>query len=43
VLVVEPVGWDAAAMLDADTVHPNDAGHSCLARAAVAAVTAAWQ
>ncbi|WP_142062762.1 SGNH/GDSL hydrolase family protein [Pseudarthrobacter sp. B4EP4b] len=43
VVVVEPDGWDAASMLDADTVHPNDAGHSCLARAAVRAVTAAWQ
>jgi lysophospholipase L1-like esterase len=43
VLVVEPDGWDASIMLDADTVHPNDAGHACLARAAVAAVTAAWQ
>ncbi|WP_181884852.1 SGNH/GDSL hydrolase family protein [Arthrobacter sp. RT-1] len=43
VVVVEPDGWDAASMLDADTVHPNDAGHACLARAAVVAVTAAWQ
>lgn len=43
VVVAEPDGWDAASMVDADTVHPNDAGHSCLARAATVAVTAAWQ
>jgi lysophospholipase L1-like esterase len=43
VVVVEPDGWDAASMLDPDTVHPNDAGHLCLARAAVGAVTSAWQ
>lgn len=43
VVVVEPADWDAASMLDPDTVHPNDAGHRCLARAAVGAVTAAWQ
>ncbi|MFB8370111.1 SGNH/GDSL hydrolase family protein [Pseudarthrobacter sp. NPDC055928] len=43
VVVAEAAGWNAATMLDADTVHPNDAGHSCLARAAVRAATAAWQ
>ncbi|MET4589702.1 SGNH/GDSL hydrolase family protein [Arthrobacter sp. 754] len=43
VVVVEPAGWDAGTMLDEDTVHPNDAGHRCLARAAVGAATAAWQ
>lgn len=43
VRVAEAADWDADAMLDADTVHANDAGHRCLARAAVAAVTAAWQ
>ncbi|HJV98952.1 MAG TPA: SGNH/GDSL hydrolase family protein [Arthrobacter sp.] len=43
VLVAEAAGWDAATMLDEDTVHPNDAGHSCLARAAARAVSAAWQ
>ena len=43
VVVAEAAGWNAATMLDADTVHPNDAGHQCLAGAAVAAATAAWQ
>jgi len=43
VVVVEPAGWDAGTMLDEDTVHPNDAGHRCLAGAAVAAASAAWQ
>lgn len=43
VVVAEAAGWNAATMLDADTVHPNDAGHSCLARAAILAATAAWQ
>jgi lysophospholipase L1-like esterase len=43
VVVAEATGWNAATMLDADTVHPNDAGHSCLARAAIRAATAAWQ
>lgn len=43
VVVAEPDGWDAASMLDADTVHANDAGHSCLAQAAARAATAAWQ
>ena len=43
VVVAEAAGWNAGTMLDADTVHPNDAGHSCLARAAVRTVTAAWQ
>ena len=42
-VVAEPAGWDAGTMLDEDTVHPNDAGHRCLARAAVGAATAAWQ
>lgn len=36
-LVVEADGWDARRMLDDDTVHPNDAGHACLARAVVRA------
>jgi lysophospholipase L1-like esterase len=43
VRVAEAADWDPDAMLDADTVHANDAGHHCLARAAVAAATAAWQ
>jgi lysophospholipase L1-like esterase len=43
VVVAEAVGWNAATMLDMDTVHPNDAGHSCLARAGVRAANAAWQ
>lgn len=43
VVVAEPDGWDAASMLDEDTVHANDAGHSCLAQAAARAATAAWQ
>lgn len=43
VVVAEAEGWNAATMLDEDTVHPNDAGHSCLARAAVRGATAAWQ
>ncbi len=30
-------GWDAATMLDDDTVHPNDAGHAELAGAVVRA------
>ncbi|GAB5077963.1 hypothetical protein ARTHROSP310_11040 [Arthrobacter sp. AD-310] len=43
VVVAEPDGWDAASMLDEDTVHANDAGHACLAQAAARAATAAWQ
>ena len=43
VAVAEPADWDAGSMLSADTVHPNDAGHSCLALAAVRAASAAWQ
>jgi lysophospholipase L1-like esterase len=43
VVVASAAGWNAATMLDADTVHPNDAGHSCLARAVIRTVTAAWQ
>ncbi|HEU4667746.1 MAG TPA: SGNH/GDSL hydrolase family protein [Arthrobacter sp.] len=43
VVVAEATDWDAATMLDADTVHANGAGHSCLARAVVSAATAAWQ
>jgi lysophospholipase L1-like esterase len=43
VVVAEAAGWNAATMLDADTVHPNDAGHNCLARAVIRTVTAAWQ
>lgn len=34
-LMVEAIDWNARRMLDADTVHPNDAGHACLARAVV--------
>lgn len=36
-LVVEADGWDVHRMLAEDTVHPNDAGHTCLARAVVRA------
>lgn len=43
VVVAEAADWDAGSMLDPDTVHPNDAGHRCLATAAVRAATAAWQ
>jgi lysophospholipase L1-like esterase len=43
VAVAEPAGWDAGSMLSADTVHPNNAGHGCLALAAVLAASAAWQ
>lgn len=43
VVVAEPAGWDAGTMLDEDTVHPNDAGHRCLASAAELAATAALQ
>jgi lysophospholipase L1-like esterase len=43
VVVAEATAWNAATMLDPDTVHPNDAGHSCLARAVILAATAAWQ
>lgn len=43
VVLAEAMDWDAASMLDEDTVHPNDAGHNCLARAAIRAATAAWQ
>ncbi len=43
VVVAEAAGWNAVTMLDEDTVHPNDAGHSCLARAAIRAAKAAWQ
>ena len=42
-VLAEARDWDAATMLDEDTVHPNDAGHACLARAVVRVVTAAWQ
>lgn len=31
--------WEAALMLSDDTVHPNDAGHACLARAVIHAAT----
>ncbi|MFX1818583.1 SGNH/GDSL hydrolase family protein [Pseudarthrobacter sp. CC4] len=43
VVVAEATDWDARTMLDPDTVHANDAGHECLARAAIRAATAAWQ
>jgi lysophospholipase L1-like esterase len=42
-LVVEADGWDARRMLDDDTVHPNDAGHACLARAVVRAAATMQQ
>lgn len=32
--------WDATLMLDADTVHPNAAGHACLAETVVATARA---
>jgi lysophospholipase L1-like esterase len=41
VLLVPVPAWDAATMLAADTVHPNDAGHAYLASAVVEAVRAA--
>jgi lysophospholipase L1-like esterase len=31
-------GWDPHTMLDEDAVHPNDAGHEAIARAAIGAV-----
>ena len=43
VRVAEAADWEADSMLADDTVHPNDAGHRCLAQAAAAAVTAAWR
>ncbi|MET1085544.1 MAG: SGNH/GDSL hydrolase family protein [Arthrobacter sp.] len=43
VVLAEAADWDAGSMLDADTVHPNGAGHRCLARAAIRTATAAWQ
>lgn len=42
VVIAEAADWDAVTMLDPDTVHANDRGHSCLARAAIRA-TAEWQ
>lgn len=42
-LLAEAPDWDATTMLDEDTVHPNDAGHACLARAVLRVATAAWQ
>ena len=36
-VLVHVDGWDPAAMLDDDTVHPNDRGHATLAAAAVRA------
>ncbi|MFJ5862592.1 SGNH/GDSL hydrolase family protein [Pseudarthrobacter sp. NPDC092439] len=42
-VLAEAPDWDAATMLDDDTVHPNDAGHACLARAVLRVATAAWQ
>lgn len=39
VALAEADDWDAAHMLDDDTVHPNDAGHACLARAVILAAT----
>ncbi|MPV36110.1 SGNH/GDSL hydrolase family protein [Georgenia subflava] len=35
VRVAVAAGWDAASMLAADAVHPDDAGHACLAEAVV--------
>ncbi|MFJ6027902.1 SGNH/GDSL hydrolase family protein [Pseudarthrobacter sp. NPDC092424] len=43
VVLAKAPDWDAATMLDDDTVHPNDAGHACLARAVLRVATAAWQ
>lgn len=43
VVVAEATDWDAASMLDEDTVHPNDAGHTCLARAVIRAAIPALQ
>jgi len=34
VVLAEADDWDPHRMLADDTVHPNDAGHACLARAA---------
>jgi hypothetical protein len=31
------VGWDPATMIDADTLHPNNAGHTQIATVASAA------
>lgn len=42
-VLAEAPDWDAATMLDDDTVHPNDAGHACLARAVIRVASAAWQ
>lgn len=39
IAVAEAEDWDADRMLHADTVHPNDVGHVCLARAVTHAVT----
>lgn len=40
-LLTVVAGWTPGTMLAADTVHPNDAGHSRIARAVVEAVTGA--
>jgi len=37
VVVAQVAGWDPSTMLDADTVHPSDAGHAAIAGAVVAA------
>ncbi|WP_299166498.1 SGNH/GDSL hydrolase family protein [uncultured Arthrobacter sp.] len=38
VALAETDHWDAELMLHEDTVHPNDAGHACLAQAVLHAV-----
>ncbi len=38
VVVTTVPQWDPSTMLDADTVHPNDAGHAAVARAVACAV-----
>lgn len=43
VVVAEAIDWNADSMLDEDTVHPDDTGHDCLARAVVRAATDAWR
>lgn len=35
-VAVRVLGWDEHSMLDSDTVHPNDSGHSAVARAVAA-------
>lgn len=43
-VVPVPADWDPRTMLSEDTVHPNDAGHACLANAVVSTLSAArWE